>query len=357
MFIKLVISVFVFAIVLFFYLHICFHLKKSNDLEVYEIMQPSKDKLEEICDLRQPVVFDAVNKGTDERSSDNNDAFQEGIALKRYFSYDYLLNQYPSFDVNIASVSVSSTAAAGQDSLQSFFPLKLGTAVHLFSSCSGGDSGCSGAGDNGSSEAATTDTEGKKHFSQNNQEFLNETGLIKQFRYNESLIKPYLLASTKYDLWMGSKNIRTPLQYELNYRTFFFVSEGEITIKLSPPMYTKYMNERKDYETLRFTSAIDLWNPSIDNAKIKSLEFKVGAGKMIYVPAYWWYTVRFDMEKTVLCQFQYRTYMNIMSIVPQLFLHILQIHNITQKRSTGTEKSEDNNRSIGGTTISASVMI
>ena len=31
---------------------------RLNDLEVYEIEQPSKDKLEEICDLRQPVIFD-----------------------------------------------------------------------------------------------------------------------------------------------------------------------------------------------------------------------------------------------------------------------------------------------------------
>jgi hypothetical protein len=44
--------------VLFLYLHIHFHLKRSNDLEVYEIDDPSKDKLEEICDIRQPVIFD-----------------------------------------------------------------------------------------------------------------------------------------------------------------------------------------------------------------------------------------------------------------------------------------------------------
>ena len=33
-------------------------MKVSDDLEVYEIDQPSKDKLEEVCDLRQPVTFD-----------------------------------------------------------------------------------------------------------------------------------------------------------------------------------------------------------------------------------------------------------------------------------------------------------
>ena len=54
---KIIFSMLIFCIVLFLYLHIFFHLKTSNDLEVYEIDQPSKDKLEEICDLRQPVIF------------------------------------------------------------------------------------------------------------------------------------------------------------------------------------------------------------------------------------------------------------------------------------------------------------
>ena len=55
---KTLLSVLIFCIVLFIYLHINFHLKVSNDLEVYEIEQPSKEKLEEICDIRQPVIFD-----------------------------------------------------------------------------------------------------------------------------------------------------------------------------------------------------------------------------------------------------------------------------------------------------------
>jgi len=58
---KIFIAFFVFCLVLFIYLHINFHLKVGNDLEVYEIEQGSKDKLEEICDIRQPVIFDFDN--------------------------------------------------------------------------------------------------------------------------------------------------------------------------------------------------------------------------------------------------------------------------------------------------------
>ena len=55
---KMIFSILIFCIVLFLYLHIYFHLKTSEDLEVYDIDKPSKDKLEEICDIRQPVRFE-----------------------------------------------------------------------------------------------------------------------------------------------------------------------------------------------------------------------------------------------------------------------------------------------------------
>jgi hypothetical protein len=41
--IEIIIGLFVFCIVLFIYLHIQFHLKTSNDLEIYEVDQASKD--------------------------------------------------------------------------------------------------------------------------------------------------------------------------------------------------------------------------------------------------------------------------------------------------------------------------
>ena len=60
--IKYILAVFIFSVILFLYLHINYHLKCSNDLEVYTIERPSKNKLEEICDLRQPVVFEFSNE-------------------------------------------------------------------------------------------------------------------------------------------------------------------------------------------------------------------------------------------------------------------------------------------------------
>ena len=74
----------IFCMVLFFYLHIYFHLKTSNDLEVYTIERPSKEKLEEICDLRQPVTFKFQNE-----------------ELCNVFSLENINRNYSAFDVKI----------------------------------------------------------------------------------------------------------------------------------------------------------------------------------------------------------------------------------------------------------------
>ena len=83
-----IISILLFCIVLFIYLHIYHHLKTSNDLEVYSIEEPSKDKLEEICNLRQPVYFNF-----------NNDN------LKNKCTLESLEENYGAFDIKLRDMN------------------------------------------------------------------------------------------------------------------------------------------------------------------------------------------------------------------------------------------------------------
>ena len=69
---KVLFTFFIFCLVLFIYLHVQFHLKTSEDLEMYEIDFPSKDRLEEMCDIRQPVLFDFENQSIVETTSLNH---------------------------------------------------------------------------------------------------------------------------------------------------------------------------------------------------------------------------------------------------------------------------------------------
>ena len=58
---NIIIILLIFCIVLFLYLHIIFHLKKNNDLEILHSDNLSYEQLNELCDIRQPVLF-LINK-------------------------------------------------------------------------------------------------------------------------------------------------------------------------------------------------------------------------------------------------------------------------------------------------------
>jgi hypothetical protein len=282
---ELLFSVFIFCVVLFIYLHVQFHLKTSNDLEIYELDQGSKDKLEEICDIRQPIIFDFDNEKIVQTTNKN-----------------IILSNYKAFDVKIRNVN--------DDNFDSeiYIPLPLHSAVKLFS-----------------------DDKKSTFFSENNQDFLSETGSIKNFQYNDEFLRPYMVSNCNYDILLGSDGLTTPFRYEINYRNYFVVAQGSIQIKLSPPHSTKYLNMQYDYENFEFRSPMNPWNIqhqySADFDKIKCLDVSLIKGQTIHIPAYWWYSIKLGSNTSVSC-FRYRTYMNNAAICPHVFMYALQMQNV-----------------------------
>jgi hypothetical protein len=283
-----IITVLVFCIVLFLYLHIYHHLKTSNDLEVYEIERPSKDKLEEICDLRQPVVF----KYTNER-------LMSSCALPK------VIETYGVFDVKIRNTKDD------DEQTETYLPLVIREAIEL-----------------------VRNDKKEQYVSENNSDFLEETGLIKNYKYNDAFLRPPMVSSCNYDFLFGSKNTTTPLCYDLNYRNYYLVTNGSITIKLIAPQSSKYLYARKKYETLEFSSPVNPWDVQeeykADFDKIKLLDVTLNPGDIIYIPAYWWYSFKYNNISSV-CAFKYRTYMNTIAISPQIVLSLLQKTNIQRK--------------------------
>ena len=75
----------IFCIILFFYLHVYFHLKVNNDLEILELENElTKDKLSNICDLRQPLLF-----------------YYDSPEILKNFSKDYLTKEHKTIDLKI----------------------------------------------------------------------------------------------------------------------------------------------------------------------------------------------------------------------------------------------------------------
>jgi hypothetical protein len=128
-------------VVLFFYVHILFHYKVGNELEIYEISDVCKDKLEEICDIRQPVIFDITDSE---------------LNLCKTSTLEYVTKVYGAFDVKIKGTSNETDMV----------PLNMKKAEDLF----------------------LQDKEGK-YISYNNQEFLSETGIHKNIEYYDFFLK------------------------------------------------------------------------------------------------------------------------------------------------------------------------
>ena len=294
---------FIFCLVLFIYLHINFHLKTSADLEMYEVDQPSKERLEEICDLRQPVLFDFESQKIAETSNKT-----------------YIMNNYNAFEIKIRNASENSV----NDEL--FIPLPLHSAVKLFD------------------EDKTS-----SYFSENNTDFLEESGVIKSFKYNDEYLRPYMVSNCNYDILMASKLTHTPFRYEINYRNYFLLTQGSAQVKMAPPHSTKYLSPIYDYENFEFRSPVNPWTPqtkySADFDKIKCLEFTLVPGKTLFIPAYWWYSIKFNDSNTSISCFHYRTYMNNFAIIQYIALHALQIQNVKRnvaKKINIEELNKDN---------------
>jgi hypothetical protein len=291
---KIMMAFFVFCVILFLYLHIHFHLKTSNELEIYEIEQASKDKMEEICDLRQPVLFDC-DEDTDKITNSTNKA--------------YLTENYPIFEVKIRESFCDNDSSDSNSSM--LLPLPLHIASKLFA-------------------------EDKKaaYFSEGNADFLAETGAHKSMSYNDEFLRPFLVSNCNYDVLMGSANVVTPLRYEINYRNYFLVTQGSLKVKMMPPKSSKYLYPIKDYESFEFRSPICPWAPQArfkaDFDKVKCLEIVLTPGKFLFIPAYWWYSFKFSENTSVSC-FNYRTYMNNIAISPHILMYALQNQNVEHK--------------------------
>jgi hypothetical protein len=113
-------------------------LKTSDELEIYEIDQASKERMEEICDLRQPVIFEGDEYGGKIINSTNR---------------NFIVDNYPIFEVkireNINNKSSVTTDTNNQPDI--CVPLPLRMTLKLFDE----------------------DTKGL-YFSENNHDFLHQ---------------------------------------------------------------------------------------------------------------------------------------------------------------------------------------
>lgn len=274
--------------------------KKSEDLEIYEMDFSNNAHLQEVCEIRQPVLFQfkQIHPKFFQDISPKNIAKYGSYDVKIKDAHDYYTkDQYMTTEnsqVDSVALSLNSTAKL----------LENDNAAHFFT--------------------------------ENNEDFLEESGLLRNVQSMDDFLKPVFNVHTKYDLMFGSRNAVTPLRYHTNYRQFLCVASGKIRIKMTPWKSSKYLHQIKDYENYEFRSPVHPNTPLAqyvnDFEKTKFLEFDVAEGYVLYVPPYWWYSIQYtDDPATFICSVSYNTIMNCISNLPDLGLYWLQQQNITKK--------------------------
>jgi hypothetical protein len=303
----------IFILILFFYIHIVHQYKRSEDLEIYEMDYSSNAHLQEVCDVKQPILFEYRNVVPE---------FYETV------TYDDLLDpKYASYDIKVKESA-------------DYFENDVSVDYVVLPYSSG-------------SNLMKTDSK-SAYFSENNEDFIEESGLMKGLGSNDDYLKPGLIVQTKYDIMLGSRGAVLPLRYHTNYRHFLSVNSGKIRVKMTPWKSSKYLYQYRDFETYEFRSPINVWKPSKkyrnEMDKIRFLEFEVNPGFVLSIPPYWWYSIQYDDKvDTLICGFTYNSLMNAVSNVPYFVKYYIQQSNI-QKRVAKvldySEKQEEEEKEV-----------
>lgn len=302
---------FIFIVILFVYIHVTAQWKTSNDLEIYEADYESASHLQEICSVKQPVVFKFQKEKT-------AIAFFERFQASNFEKHD-------NIDIRVKDrrdYNTQTPLNKTKDPAVDYVPLSFRSARRLM----------------------TTDTTAK-YFSEKNHTFLEESGLDKLSHSMDSLLKPPLSAYTKHDILLGSPLVNTPLRYRIESHHFIAVTIGKIHVKLCPPKYSKIIPYFKDYENYEFWSPLNIWAKEPDQdilQKIKFLEMDVHTGDILFIPPYWWYSVSFSGDsETTAASFVYDIAMNIVAQSNHWGLYYLQQNNIKNRPAKTIVVSED----------------
>jgi hypothetical protein len=276
---EIIINLLILCIVVFIYIHIYNQFKTSNYLEIYEMDNISKERFEELCELKQPLLLNNINIVN--------------------FDLSNIKDNFGNFDVKLINKEAKDT----------IIPVKLANALDLL----------------------IKDTSGN-YFSENNKEFLEETSLVKEFSTNDLFLRPIGTGTIEYDMLFGSVNSSTPFGYNLISRNYLSVLSGSVEVTLCPPKDNKYLFVNKDYDNFKFLSMVDIYNPQPEFKnefdKVKLLRIILTPNKILQIPAFWFFSIKIIETGTIVANFKYSTYMNTISMIPELFIKFLQNNNI-----------------------------
>jgi len=277
----------VFVVVIFFYLHITAHYRKGEDLELFETDFINNPKLQESCELRQPLMIVGV----------------PGIA--KIPSRGDLLRGNEKYEGNIRDLSKWNSIPNHPIAIEDLVETKRLKQLEMEKIL----------------RALESDREGV-YISEGNQPFLEEVGLWKVFqKWGDERFCPTYNVCKEYDFLMGSKGACTPLRYHTAYRKFLvtrgggvFGGDGNLVVRMTPWKSRKRMEWIRDDIGMETVSIMAAFGGRADQredwSKVRFLEFIVPEGQVLYIPPYWWYSIQFPGPTVFAYSFTYWSAMN-----------------------------------------------
>jgi hypothetical protein len=248
----MILFIFIFIIILVLYIHLLFHWKVSNDIDIPHITLPDKDTIERVADSRQPFLFEKP--------------------------MDTLLHMNGLDEhVNIQK--------------QGEAPLSV---PH---------------------KAMLSAIKKEPYISYNNTGLLDITQWIKEstiFSTLDTYLKPPMCWKSTYDIIYGNGGVFTDLQYSMNNRYYICVLEGPIDIKLCPPKTSDVLGITTPSK-VNIWSPNDKDKQQMDECD--TILLQIQKGSIFYIPAHWWYSIQFS-EFGCVMTYSYTTYMNTISHIP-----------------------------------------
>ncbi len=297
-------AIIIFILMLILYSQIMFQLKKGDDMEIYEIDYTNITDLNKSANLKQPIIFE----------------FSNFVSTLNDYSLKFLAAEYGSFDVFIKEPEDYHS-----DRLVNTVVIDLAAAESL----------------------VKTDTS-SKYYSNQNHSLIYETGLDKYFKQIDKYLQPMFSVFSKYDVMFGSAGTTTPLTYHTYERRFIYVNGGKISVKMTPWRSNKYMVVNKDYENYEFTSPLSVWNPQdkyrAGFQKMKFLDFVVHSGNILYIPPFWYYSIKIEDDDGLIYVADYGSPMNILSNTINLGHYFYET--MIPKKAKPNTGSDDNDKPV-----------
>lgn len=290
----------IFIVLFFLYVHINAHYKTSEDLEIYEMDYNTNEHLQDICNVKQPTLFDFRICCPELFSFNGEPSITLDKLCEKYDKYlvkvknnnDYWI--YPPLDI-VDSV-----------------PLSLGNYRTL----------------------AMTDSK-SRYYTDGNDFFVEDSGLQHMMEKTDEYLKPNFTIHKTYDMIHGTPGCKLPMQYHNHFRKFLIVTSGRIHVKMTPWKSTKYLHLIKDYENYEFRSAMNIWTPDANKDKMRSdfdriqfIDFDVHEGYVLYIPPYWWYAIEIaDNTNTIILSVTYDSAISTLANITDIAQHYIQLQN------------------------------